>query len=94
MTVKGMTKKQLIMLLEKNITNDNACVTESDMYKLFSECGDTYDVTISMRRDFDVEYKLVEENKQWDTFRPFLPRQGDVLKGFENEHSEADQEEH
>ena len=91
MTVKGMTRKQLITLLEKNVTNDNACITEGDVDKMFADCGDTYDVTI---KNWDIMYKLVEENELWSVLRPFLPRVGDTMKGYRDEPKKTDSTEY
>lgn len=79
MTVKGLTKKQLITLLEKRVTNDNACITEEEMMWLFREVADVYDGEIFHG---EVVYELVYPNPEWDEIRMFLPRVGDRLKGL------------
>jgi len=90
--VKGMTKKQLLMLIEKNIRNDNACITEQDMYFLFTDAADIYD---AQWFHGEAIYELQYPNPYWEEIRMFLPRVGDVLKGLDkHEPSKADSEEH
>lgn len=79
MTVKGMTKKQLIMLLEGNVLEDNTCITEGDMCYLFDNYADTYDV----KNDYgDVSFTVFHENVYWKDLRPFLPKKGNRCRGF------------
>ena len=79
MTVKGMTKKQLIMLLEGNVLEDNVCITEGDMCCMFDNYADTYDSKSNLG---DIEFILSHENIYWNDLRPFMPRKGNKLKGF------------
>ena len=79
MTVKGMTRKQLITLLEDRIRNDNVCITEGDMCLLFEECADEYDVD---NQHSELEFTLRKLNNYWSPIRMFLPRLNDKLKGI------------
>ena len=72
-----MTKKQLIMLIEGNVLDDNVCITEGDMCYLFENYADTFE-TKSVYGN--VEYTMTRENSYWQELRPFLPRKGNKLK--------------
>ena len=82
-TTKGMTRKQLIMVLEGLITNDNVCITESDMCAIFSRYADGYEAKAD--HNGDVTLTLTSLNDYWLNIRPFLPRKGDRLEGFKCE---------
>lgn len=79
MTVKGMTKKQLITLLEGKILDDNVCITEGDMCCMFDNYADTFDAESSRG---ELYFLMNKENAYWSDLRPFLPRKGNRLKGF------------
>lgn len=79
MSVKGLTKKQMVMWLDGVIGGEDTCITEHDVKKLFNLFGDTY----LERENVDyVDYTLVMENDYWYRLRNKLPRQGDKLKGI------------
>lgn len=85
---KGLTRKQIITILEDKIRNDNVCITEGAMSKIFDRYGDTYEASIERDETIFVLKKL---NEYWSIIRMFLPRLGDKLKGFkDNEHEKAD----
>ena len=79
MTVKGLTKKQLIMMIERNVRDDNCCITEDDMYRMMQNEGDTYNAELFHG---SVLFTLEVPNHKWDDIRMFLPRVGDILKGM------------
>lgn len=74
-----MTKKQLIMLLEGNILDDNTCITEGDICYMFDNYADTYDAKNNYG---DIDFILFHENVYWNDIRPFLPRKGSRCRGF------------
>ena len=79
MTVKGLSKKQLIMLIEGKIDDDKICVTEGDMCWMFDTYADNYNVDSLYG---ELHYTLKKENSYWDGLRPFMPREGDKMKGI------------
>ncbi len=81
MTVKGMTRKQLITLLERDIRDDRTCITEGDMCLLFDMVGDIYDAECKRG---EILFTLEKPNVYWKEWRPFLPQKNDVLKGLKD----------
>ena len=79
MSTKGMTKKQLIMLLEGLILEDDTCITEGDMCYLFSNYADIYD---AKKNYGELEFTMTHENPYWQDVRQFMPHKGKRLKGF------------
>ena len=79
MTVKGMTKKQLITLLEGKILDDNICISEGDMCYMFDNYADIYDAECTYG---DITYIMKQENPYWRELRPFIQRKGNRLKGI------------
>lgn len=79
MTVKGLTKKQLIMLIEGKINDDNCCLTEGDMCWLFDTYADSYKAE-SMYGELC--YTLTKENAYWDGLRAFFPHENQKIKGI------------
>ena len=77
--VKGLTRKQLITILERDIRNDNACITEYDLQRIYKKYGDGYNAEMFQG---EVLYTLERPNKEWEDIRMFLPRGGDILKGL------------
>ena len=80
-TVKGLTRKQIITLLESCIDNDNACIMAKDIESWFEDTGDEYKIHMVRNGEENV-YTLEKENDYWEVYRPFLPRIGNVLKGI------------
>ena len=79
MTVRGMTKKQIIILLERMIQNDNICITEGDMVMLFDHYGDTFEAESNKGQ---IIMTMTQENTYWKGIRQFIPRLGHKLKGY------------
>ena len=76
---KGMTRKQITTILDGIIRNDNACITEGDMCRLFELYGDTYETECEA---IEPSYELSALNNYWSEIRMFLPRLGYKLKGI------------
>lgn len=79
MSVKGMSRKQLITLIEDKVRNDNTCITEGDMCFIFDNYADEYEADSSKG---EIVFTLTKLNNYWSEIRMFLPRLGDKLKGF------------
>lgn len=87
LSTKGMTRKQIITILEDKIRNDNVCITKNAIDAIFDKYGDTYDAEIERN---EIVYILSKLNEYWSIIRMFLPRLGDKLKGFkDDEHEET-----
>lgn len=61
----GMTKRQLLSVIETRYMNDDVLVTEKAMQNLFNAYGDEY------FRDYDERspYELCRENEAWKNHR-------------------------
>ena len=79
MTVRGMTKKQVIILLERLIQSDNICITEGDMVMLFDNYADEFDAESSKGQ---IIMTMTHENTYWKGIRQFIPRLGHKMKGY------------
>ena len=79
MTVRGMTKKQIIILLERMIRNDNVCITEGDMVMLFDHYADEFEAESDKGH---IVMTMTHENTYWKGIRAFIPRLGQKLKGY------------
>ena len=78
-SAKGMTRKQLVTILESKIRNDNTCITEGDMCSIFELFADEYEADF---KEDNIEFTLTRINNYWSPLRMFLPRLGDKLKGM------------
>lgn len=79
MTVRGLTKKQVIILLEKMVHDDNVCITEGDMVMLFDNYGDVFEASCERGEIF---LSMTHENSYWKNIRDFIWKLGDKLKGY------------
>ena len=79
MSAKGMTRKQLITILEGRIGNDNVCITDGDMCIIYDMFADEYEAEEKVD---GVEYTLTKLNNYWSPIRMFIPRLNDKLKGL------------
>ena len=79
MTVRGLTKKQVIILLEKMVHDDNVCITEGDMVMLFDNYGDEFEASCERGEIF---FQMTHENSYWKSIRAFIWKLGDKLKGY------------
>ena len=78
-STKGLNRKQIIMLLEGLIGDDNVCITEGDMCLLFNNFADVYEAE---NKYGETVLTLSKQNDYWSGLRTFLPRLGDKVKGF------------
>ena len=78
-SAKGMTRKQLITILESKIRNDNVCITEGDICSIYELFADDYEADFKHE---ELDFTLVKLNNYWSPLRMFLPRLGDKLKGM------------
>lgn len=79
MTVRGLTKKQVVILLERMIHDDNVCITEGDMVILFDNYGDEFEASCEKGKIF---LEMTHENSYWKNIRMFIHKIGDRLKGY------------
>ena len=79
MTVRGLTKKQVIILLERMVHDDMVCITEGDMVILFDNYGDEFEASCERGEIF---LQMTHENSYWKSIRQFIYHLGDKLKGY------------
>ena len=79
MTVRGLTKKQVIILLERMVHDDMVCITEGDMVILFDNYGDEFEASCERGEIF---LQMTHENSYWKSIRQFIWKLGDKLKGY------------
>ena len=60
MPTKGMTRKQILTILESMILDDNVCITESDVCYWFETYADDYEAEYN--HDGDIKLTLIEPN--------------------------------
>lgn len=79
MHVRGLTKKQIIIMLERMVHDDNVCITEGDMVVLFDNYGDEFEAESSKGQ---IVLTMTKENPYWVGIRMFIHKLGEKLKGY------------